>query len=116
VAGASVELVDARGRRCSLAAVRGRPALVAFTARLPFDEANAATWRAELRGLGAALIIVTDGAIWLLQPDDAIEALTPIGTSAAALRQRLAVDDAAALTLEDYARLLLPPDQPPRAH
>jgi xanthine dehydrogenase YagT iron-sulfur-binding subunit len=98
IPGAGVALVDARGRQCSLADVRGHPVLVAFTAALPFGEANAA-WRAELRGLGAALIVVTDVAIWLLQPDDAIEALTPLGTSAAALRRRLAVDEAIALTI-----------------
>jgi xanthine dehydrogenase YagT iron-sulfur-binding subunit len=60
--------------------VRGRPVILAWSRALTFagDEAPAAdALRAELRGLGAALVVVTPGGVWLLQPDDPPEALRP---------------------------------------
>jgi xanthine dehydrogenase YagT iron-sulfur-binding subunit len=73
-------LRDARGGACSLASVRGRPVIVACAENISLsrgvsDVATAAL-RAELRGLGAALILIEPLAIWRLEPDDELESLT----------------------------------------
>jgi len=73
-----VELRDPLGRTRTLRDVDGRPVVAAFAPRLPFGPDDEETVRAELRGLGAALIAVTPDAIWLVQPDDPIVALEPV--------------------------------------
>jgi xanthine dehydrogenase YagT iron-sulfur-binding subunit len=73
-------LRDTRGSACSLTSARGRPVIVACGAEIGLDDGGAdvvmAALRAELRGLGAALIFVEPRAIWRLEPDDEVEALT----------------------------------------
>ena len=99
--GPEVELVDSRGRRCSMRDVRGRPVLVAF---VPDEAAGAsftideAIWRAELRGLGAALIVVAENSYRLLQPDDAVELLTA-SLLAATVREQYEVAEAGSALL-----------------
>jgi xanthine dehydrogenase YagT iron-sulfur-binding subunit len=105
------ELLDSRGRSRSLRDLRGRPAIIACSNQLALSLADAATLealRAELRGLGAALVSVEREGVWLLQPDDPLEPLSDAGLTAAAgaaaesrtrdqtasrLRRRLGVDE-----------------------
>jgi xanthine dehydrogenase YagT iron-sulfur-binding subunit len=74
----AIELTDARGESFSLHEVRGQPTLVAFASRLDLaprlDEL-----RAELRSLGATLIVVSAQAILLLAPDDDLESVAVAG-------------------------------------
>ena len=117
--GPEVELVDSRGRRCSLRDVRGRPVLVAF---VPDEAAGAsftvdeAIWRAELRGLGAALIVVAEDSYRLLQPDDDVELLTA-SLLAATVREQYAVVEAgsALLLLDERGAVAWRFDEPSRA-
>ena len=68
--------VDRRGNACSLREIRGRPVVIVVSRALPLDDdATTAPLRAELRGLGAALVAVTPRGVTLLQPDDASEPL-----------------------------------------
>jgi xanthine dehydrogenase YagT iron-sulfur-binding subunit len=73
-------LRDARGRACSLASVRGRPVILACAAGIELGDGGAvfatAALRAELRGLGAALILIEPRGLWRLEPDDELEPLS----------------------------------------
>jgi hypothetical protein len=83
--------VDARpGEPVVLAFVDGvdLPAVAASQGPTPLD-----TIRAELRGLGAALVVVSGCAIWRFRPDDDFERCDTEHVSAALLRERF---DAAA--------------------
>ncbi len=72
-----VELRDREGRRCSLYDVGGRPVVAAFMPEVP-RTAVREDMRAELRGLGAALVVVTPAAICLVAPDDPVRLLEPV--------------------------------------
>jgi xanthine dehydrogenase YagT iron-sulfur-binding subunit len=72
-----VELRDREGRRCSLHDVSGRPVVAVFTPEVP-PSATRQEMRSELRGLGAALVIVTPAAMCLVAPDDPIRLLEPV--------------------------------------
>jgi PAS domain-containing protein len=62
---------DAR-RRLSSSETRGRPWVLAFARRwTPGVDAGAI--RAQLRGLGAILFVVSDAGVWSFRPDDDIE-------------------------------------------
>jgi xanthine dehydrogenase YagT iron-sulfur-binding subunit len=73
--------MDGRGRPISLREVRGAPVIIVGVERWrpgegqPLGEAL----QAELRGLGAALAVVTPSDVWLVQPDDPVERLQPAG-------------------------------------
>jgi xanthine dehydrogenase YagT iron-sulfur-binding subunit len=73
--------LDGRGRPISLREVRGAPVVIAAVGRWRVEEGqpSAAALRAELRGLGAALAVVTPSDVWLVQPDDPVERLQPAG-------------------------------------
>jgi xanthine dehydrogenase YagT iron-sulfur-binding subunit len=78
-------LLDGRRRPCSLHAVRGRPLVIGFCQGEPFGAELSTTGRlrAELRGLGASLLVASPTGLSLFEPDDEIEALalaTPGGT------------------------------------
>jgi xanthine dehydrogenase YagT iron-sulfur-binding subunit len=62
---------DAR-RPLSSSEARGRPWVLAFARRWT-PEADAAAIRAQLRGLGAILFIVSSAGVWSFRPDDDIE-------------------------------------------
>src|SRR4051812_3167090 len=62
---------DAR-RPLSSSEARGRPWVLAFVRRwTPGGDADAI--RAQLRGLGAILFIVSDAGVWSFRPDDDVE-------------------------------------------
>jgi xanthine dehydrogenase YagT iron-sulfur-binding subunit len=90
-------LRDEGGRPCSLATVRGRPVIVACSPRIARAVGAAgfasAALRAELRGLGAALIVIEPDAVWRLQPDDDLERLTLAEGTPAELLERLDVTE-----------------------
>jgi xanthine dehydrogenase YagT iron-sulfur-binding subunit len=69
-----VILEDAEGRALSLHALRGRTAVVAFAPRWSAERAPAADLddaiRAELRGLGAALVVFSEDGVRLFGADD----------------------------------------------
>jgi xanthine dehydrogenase YagT iron-sulfur-binding subunit len=64
------------------------------------------TIRAELRGLGAELVIVSPGGIWAVRPDDPVEALAGAGAAladevaAAAQRYGVLADDEAVFVVD----------------
>jgi xanthine dehydrogenase YagT iron-sulfur-binding subunit len=60
------------GRALSSSEARGRPWVLAFVRRWA-PGAEAAAIRAQLRGLGAILFIVSDGGVWSFRPDDDVE-------------------------------------------
>jgi xanthine dehydrogenase YagT iron-sulfur-binding subunit len=60
------------GRALSSSETRGRPWVLAF-ARGWKPGADAAAIRAQLRGLGAILFVISDSGIWSFRPDDDIE-------------------------------------------
>jgi xanthine dehydrogenase YagT iron-sulfur-binding subunit len=62
---------DAR-RALSSSEARGRPWVLAFVRRWTQD-ADTAALRAQLRGLGAILFIVSDAGVWSFRPDDDLE-------------------------------------------
>src|SRR6267154_2791577 len=62
---------DARGPLSSSEA-RGRPWVLAFARRWTPGRDDEAI-RAQLRGLGAILFIVSDAGVWSFRPDDDIE-------------------------------------------
>jgi hypothetical protein len=60
------------GRALSSSETRGRPWVLAFVRRwTPGVDAGAI--RAQLRGLGAILIIISDAGVWSFRPDDDVE-------------------------------------------
>jgi xanthine dehydrogenase YagT iron-sulfur-binding subunit len=83
----AVILMDGRGNACSLREVRGRPVIIASSAQPLAADAESAEQtdrvRAELRGLGAALLFVAPASIWLLQPDDEPEAMRIVSSDGA---------------------------------
>jgi len=77
---------DAR-RALSSSEARGRPWVLAFVRRWAPD-VDADAIRAQLRGLGAILFIVSDAGVWSFRPDDDVElSAAPSRT----LRRELAV-------------------------
>src|ERR1041384_1165006 len=59
-------------RQLSSSETRGRPWVLAFARRwVPGVDTDAI--RAQLRGLGAILFIVSDAGVWSFRPDDDIE-------------------------------------------
>src|SRR5207342_1088848 len=68
-------LSDRRGRKSSLSSLRGRPVVIAFSPG--WNATLAPGWedalKAELRGLGTALLVVATDTIWLHQADDPVE-------------------------------------------
>src|SRR5215468_900834 len=62
---------DAR-RLLSSSECRGRPWVLGFVRRWTPD-ADAGAIRAQLRGLGALLFIVSDAGVWSFRPDDDVE-------------------------------------------
>jgi xanthine dehydrogenase YagT iron-sulfur-binding subunit len=80
-----LRLYDQKGNCCSLADVAGRPVIIACTAGVIADlesRDGLGAVRAELRGLGAALLIVGPNEVWLIQPDDPPQRMgtTPTGS------------------------------------
>jgi xanthine dehydrogenase YagT iron-sulfur-binding subunit len=65
-----IQLADPRGRRLTLREVRGRPVIAVLAPGLPFDASDEDFLRAELRGLGAALLVITPQSAWLVGADD----------------------------------------------
>jgi xanthine dehydrogenase YagT iron-sulfur-binding subunit len=60
----------------SLAALRGAPVVIAFVRGWTVDGESAEdldTIRAQLRGLGAVLIVLSDAGAWWFRPDDPVE-------------------------------------------
>src|SRR5882757_4345627 len=60
------------GRLLSSSEARGRPWVLAFVRRWT-PGVDADTIRAQLRGLGAILFIVSDTGVWSFRPDDDVE-------------------------------------------
>jgi xanthine dehydrogenase YagT iron-sulfur-binding subunit len=63
-----------------LAALRGRPVVVAFAAGFrPAGESAEEIFaiRAQLRGLGALLVVLSDTGAWSFRPDDDVERFAP---------------------------------------
>ena len=52
---------------------RGRPWVLAFARRWTPRDAGTASIRAQLRGLGAILFVVSDAGVWSFRPDDDVE-------------------------------------------
>jgi xanthine dehydrogenase YagT iron-sulfur-binding subunit len=68
----SFVLHGADGRSLSSSEARGRPWVLAFAAGWsPGSDADAI--RAQLRGLGAILLVVSDAGVWSFRPDDDVE-------------------------------------------
>jgi xanthine dehydrogenase YagT iron-sulfur-binding subunit len=65
----------AGGAGITSAEVRGRPWVLAFVHR--WDRADLDPMRAELRGLGAILVVVSDTGVWSFHPDDDVELIAP---------------------------------------
>ena len=59
--------------------LRGRTAVLAFVDRWSPDDSNADAIRAELRGLGAVLVVFARKGAWRFSPDDDIELWSPGG-------------------------------------
>jgi xanthine dehydrogenase YagT iron-sulfur-binding subunit len=77
---------DGANLSLSLAALHAKdaPILLAFAPRWTLDgesAADVATIRAELRGLGAVLVVASSTAVWLFRPDDDVEELRPVDAS-----------------------------------
>src|SRR5262245_22392252 len=73
-------LRQARGNPITLAGFRGQPIVVAFLDDDP-DQVAPALWnavRAELRGLGAVLLLLARRGLWCFRPDDQLELWAPI--------------------------------------
>ncbi len=71
-------LRDTKGRALSLDLRDGETLVVAFADRaalfaLPVFEAAQDRLRAELRGLGASLLVLADDGVWRFRPDDDVE-------------------------------------------
>src|SRR5882757_9910284 len=62
------------GRLLSSSEARGRPWVLAFVRRWT-PSVDAGAIRAQLRGLGAILCIVSDAGVWSFRPDDEVELL-----------------------------------------
>jgi xanthine dehydrogenase YagT iron-sulfur-binding subunit len=82
------------GRTLDLRLFAGQPVVLGFwdAGRLNDLRADDATWaraRAELRGLGAVLLLLCEGGLWLFSPDDELEVIAPPGS--------LSFDEVAAL-------------------
>jgi xanthine dehydrogenase YagT iron-sulfur-binding subunit len=82
------------------------PLILAFADRWTLDgesAADVATIRAELRGLGAALVVVSRANLWLFRPDDDVEELGAPGArldeQVESLAERFEIDRAADGTL-----------------
>ena len=75
-------LHPADGRSLASLDGRGRPWVLAFarswSARRESPE-NMAAIRAELRGLGAVLLVLSDGGAWSFSPDDDVERIAAGG-------------------------------------
>jgi xanthine dehydrogenase YagT iron-sulfur-binding subunit len=75
----ALAVVDSRGRACPLHLRRGRPVVIALCRRFAptrWDDEATRSLRAELRGLGASLVVATaGGGVVLLEPDDELEPL-----------------------------------------
>jgi xanthine dehydrogenase YagT iron-sulfur-binding subunit len=76
---AGLPLVDSRGRACSLQVRGGRPVVTAFCHSFRAADGATRALRAELRGLGASLVLCTPDEITLIDPDDDLEPLAPAG-------------------------------------
>ncbi len=77
----------------SLANLGDAPLVVAFASRWSAEGESAedvATIRAELRGLGTVLIVLSDTGIWSFRPDDDLERLAPRDAALDAIITRLA--------------------------
>src|SRR3954464_14636156 len=74
IPGPSFVLHGDGGAPLSSSEARGRPWVLAFVRRwAPGPDATAGSIRAQLRGLGAILFIVSDAGVWSFRPDDDIE-------------------------------------------
>jgi len=71
--GPSFVLHGRAGAPLSSSEARGRPWVLAFVRRWTPVDASASAIRAQLRGLGAILFIVSDAGVWSFRPDDDIE-------------------------------------------
>jgi len=81
----SLRLRDARGGALSLDLREGETLVVVFAdgadlASRPASKAGLDPLRAELRGLGASLLIVAEDGLWRFRPDDEIELCAPRDT------------------------------------
>jgi alkyl hydroperoxide reductase subunit AhpC len=65
----------AGGAGITSADIRGRPWVLAFLDH--WDHADVDPIRAELRSLGAILIVVSDAGVWSFHPDDDAELIAP---------------------------------------
>ena len=71
---------DERGEAFTLRGLRGRPFVVAFSSGWATEDgalAHEDALRAELRGLGASLLVIAAAGTWLLEPDDPVQRLLP---------------------------------------
>ena len=104
------ELPLGGGRTLALAAFAGQPLVIAFfNAAAPFGPADQLERaRAELRGLGAALLAVSANGLWCFRPDDETQILARPGdidgAAVAALRRAFGVAEPRA------ALIILDPD------
>jgi xanthine dehydrogenase YagT iron-sulfur-binding subunit len=74
IPGPSFVLHGDAGPPLSSSEARGRPWVLAFVRRWsPGEDASAGAIRAQLRGLGAILFIVSDAGVWSFRPDDDVE-------------------------------------------
>jgi xanthine dehydrogenase YagT iron-sulfur-binding subunit len=72
----SIALTLSGGRRLDLRAFAGEALVLAIFARagtMDFREATLARLRAELRGLGAALVLIAPDGVWCFRADDDVE-------------------------------------------
>jgi xanthine dehydrogenase YagT iron-sulfur-binding subunit len=73
------------GRTLDLRSFAGQPVVLGFwdagwMGDLRADDPAWVKARAELRGLGAVLLVLCDGGLWLFSPDDELEVIAPPGS------------------------------------
>src|SRR5262245_55350919 len=74
----SVSLLLGAGRALGLDTFRGEPVVLGLFRRagaVAYSEHTLAAMRAELRGLGATLALISRDGVWCFRPDDELELL-----------------------------------------
>jgi len=96
----------AQGRVLGSADTRGRTWVLAFVRAWKVrDDQMLQPIRAQLRGLGAMLIVMSDSGVWSFHPDDDLELVAPAGAEVAAVARSYGVAHDAIFVIDGEGRV-----------